>query len=362
MLKLKKLLSITLSVLMILALAAGCSKSEPSSGSSSGGGNEPSAGTNTGSGDSYVFKIANQAPPGDPQYDSFVYLEEILEERSGGRIQVTYYPNSTLGSSNQEQTEMTMSGAIQFTTCPGFTFIALDSSLKSFNVTDYPFLFQSDEESFRFYDSELNAKMRTEAEEKLKTIKIYPAFNMGWYSLYSSKGPIHIPGDIAGQKIRVSVNDLYVRVMEAWGASATPVSWTEVYTSLQQKVCDGLSTPTLLFNIQKFYEVQPYMCVLNYGALSHYPVLNKSWYESLPDDLREIFDECMVDYLATTRRWHTETEAAAVDAIREAGVDVYVPTDEEMKAWQDPIIPLWEELADYAGAEIVTQVREMNGR
>lgn len=95
--------------------------------------------------------------------------------------------------------------------------------------------------------------MRAEAEEKLQTVKIYPAFNMGWYSLYSSKGPIHTPADIAGQKIRVSVNDLYVRVMEAWGASATPVSWTEVYTSLQQKVCDGLSTPTLLFNIQKFY-------------------------------------------------------------------------------------------------------------
>lgn len=352
----KRLFALLLTVLMVSSLLAGCGgKTSSDSGSSD-------SGDSSASGEVYTFKMANQAPPGDPQYDSFVYLEEILEERSGGRFDVTYYPNSTLGSSNQEQTEMTMSGAIDFTTCPGFTFIALDSTLKSFNVTDYPFLFQSDEESFNFYDSELNAQMRAEAEEKLQTVKIYPAFNMGWYSLYSSKGPIHTPADIAGQKIRVSVNDLYVRVMEAWGASATPVSWTEVYTSLQQKVCDGLSTPTLLFNIQKFYEVQPYMCVLNYGALSHYPVLNKNWYDSLPDDLREIFDECMVDYLATTRQWHTETEAAAIDAIKEAGVDVYVPTEEERALWVDPIIPLWDELADYAGADIIQQVREMNGR
>lgn len=355
----KRIASMALAILMVGTLLTGCGGSKTESSSSD------SAPAASGDDTVYTFKMANQAPPGDPQYDSFVYLEEILEERSGGRIDVTYYPNSTMGSSNQEQTEMTMSGAVQFTTCPGFTFIALDSSLKSFNITDYPFLFQSDEESFNFYDSDLNAQMRAEAEEKLKTVKIYPAFNMGWYSLYSSKGPIHTPADIAGQKIRVSVNDMYVRVMEAWGASATPVSWTEVYTSLQQKVCDGLSTPTLLFNIQKFYEVQPYMCVLNYGALSHYPVLNKDWYESLPDDLREIFDGCMVDYLATTRQWHTEVENATQEMLKtDTSImkEAYVPTEEEKALWIDPIVPLWDELADYAGADIVKQVREMNGR
>ena len=150
--------------------------------------------------------------------------------------------------------------------------------------------------------------------------------------------------------------------MEAWGASATPVNWTEVYTSLQQGVCDGLTTPSLLFNIQKFYEVQPYMCVLNYGTLAHYPVLSKTWYNQLPDDLREIFDECMEDYLATTRKWHCEVSDATLDLIRDAGVDVYIPTEEEMALWIDPIVPLWTDLADYAGADIVAAVREMNGR
>ena len=107
------------------------------------------------------------------------------------------------------------------------------------------------------------------------------------------------------------------------------------------------------------------MCVLNYGALSHYPVLNKDWYESLPDDLREIFDGCMVDYLATTRQWHTEVENATQEMLKtDTSImkEAYVPTEEEKALWIDPIVPLWDELADYAGADIVKQVREMNGR
>ena len=42
--------------------------------------------------------------------------------------------------------------------------------------------------------------------------------------------------------------------------------------------------------------------------------------------------------------------------------EAYVPTEAEKALWIEPIVPLWDELADYAGADIVKQVREMNGR
>ena len=101
----KKIVSMALALFMITTMLTAC-------GGSSSTAPKDDANTDSGAADGkvYTFKMANQAPPGDPQYDSFVYLEEILEERSGGRIDVTYYPNSTMGSSNQEQTEMTMSG------------------------------------------------------------------------------------------------------------------------------------------------------------------------------------------------------------------------------------------------------------
>ncbi|MCD8140018.1 MAG: TRAP transporter substrate-binding protein [Planctomycetaceae bacterium] len=313
-------------------------------------------------GDEIRFIMTNQAPPEDVQHHSFVYLKDILEERSGGRIKVTYFNNSTMGSSNQEQTEMAMSGAVHFTTCPGFTFISLDASLKGFNISDFPFLFRTNEETLQFFDSELIDNLRHMAEERLETIKIYPAFIMGWHNLYSSKGPFRVPADIRGQKIRVSVNDLYVRVMEAWGCSATPINWTEVYTSLQQKVCDGLSTPTLLFYYQKFFEVQKYMCFINYVPFSHYPVLNKRWYDRLPDDLKEIFDGCMADYMVKTRELHLHAEKEAFDKIRDAGVEISIPTEEELALWRDVVVPLWESKADYCGPEIMKATREMLNR
>ena len=76
----KRIATMALAILMVGTLLTGC-------GDKAKGSNSNSNGDET----VYTFKMANQAPPGDPQYDSFVYLEEILEDRSGGRIDVTYY-------------------------------------------------------------------------------------------------------------------------------------------------------------------------------------------------------------------------------------------------------------------------------
>ena len=78
------------------------------------------------------------------------------------------------------------------------------------------------------------------------------------------------------------MDTLQLKMFQALGASAVPVAFSEIYSSLQTGVVDGQTNPALLVNAMKWYEVQKYMSLTRSQFGYQWIVCNDSWYEQLP--------------------------------------------------------------------------------
>ena len=125
------------------------------------------------------------------------------------------------------------------------------------------------------------------------------------------------------------------------------------YTALQPGTVDGIMTATSLLYSDKFYEIQKSVACIDPFQITHSIIVDNSWYEALPDDLKKIFDECMVDYKAKVRELEQQAEIDSKKAMADAGLNVCEYTDEQKKAFVDLCLPLQDELADLVGGKAV---------
>ena len=99
-----------------------------------------------------------------------------------------------------------------------------------------------------------------------------------------------MPEDLEGLKMRAPAL-LFAEMFKALGSTAIIMSWSELYTSLKTGVVDGAEGPISLIYQTKLYEVAKYLSITNHIPSAHYFIVNKSWYDALPSDLKLVFDK-----------------------------------------------------------------------
>jgi C4-dicarboxylate-binding protein DctP len=195
-------------------------------------------------------------------------------------------------------------------------------------VLGTPFLFPSSEVAWAVFDGPWGQKYN-EAFRKQTGIRIVGHIESGFRSFFNSKKPIKTPADLAGMKIRTGENAVHMAMVRALGGSPAPVSWTEVYTALQQGVVDGMENPPGLFYSMKFYEQQKYLTLDKHLYSVHTAMINEAFFQGLPADLRGII--MAASELATTigRSQAYLLERNALEKLKAAGIQIYDPTPAE---------------------------------
>jgi tripartite ATP-independent transporter DctP family solute receptor len=343
----KKKLALMLILAMAIAIVAtGCGGSQ-----SEGEGNGDAEGD---VGEVYELKVSHIASESDPIHQGWLLLKNTLEEKSGGRITVTIFGNKQLSNSNNEDAEKVQQNIVQATSVPTSSLAAL-GNIKEYQVFDYPYLFETEDELYKVLDSDRFKELSQQLAD-VTGVKAYGGYNLGWVQISTNKNPINTPADLKGHKIRTMSSELQMKIAEAFGANPTIVNYGEVFTACQQGTVDGIMTSTGLYVSDRFYEVQKYMGCVRPIALLHVPIINVSWYEALPDDLKAIFDESMEIYLDGVRQYELEFEAAAIEELKAKGMEVKEYTDEEMQAFKDASANIIVDKADIAGQEIIDTV------
>ena len=125
-----------------------------------------------------------------------------------------------------------------------------------------------------------------------------------------------------------------MRVMRAMGVNPTPISWSEIYTALNQKVFDGTDTTQYYSYTQKLYEVVPYVTVLGQQTISVGLFINKAWLDSLPPNLRKSVRDAGWDMAAWQRHYLAAADVFYDDGIRAKGAKLYYPTKQEIAQFE----------------------------
>ncbi len=148
-------------------------------------------------------------------------------------------------------------------------------------------------------------------------------------------GPARTPEDIEGIKFRVPGSEILQKVYRLLGANPTPVAWGETSSAMQQGVADALDPSVQALLVFGFTDVLKSISTIHSVADAQVYTCNKEWFDSLSAPIQ---DGVMQAAETTFRENLAKVPAArayAYNQMRQAGVEVYNPTDDEIAQWRD---------------------------
>lgn len=337
----KKVISLSLIMVLVLILAAGCSSNTPAGGSNDGGGQQK-----------IVMKLGHDLLEDTPQHYGALEFKKMVEEKTDGRIEVQIFPAGQLGT-DIETAEMMQSNTVEAGLIPTAKLSGFHAPLQ---LLDLPFLFPSREVTYKVLDSELAEDLFGPMEKiGLKGA----AFWESGFKQFTANNEIRKPSDFEGLKIRVMESPLLIAQYRALGANPVPIDFSETYNALQQKVVDGQENPLVSITKMRFYEVQNYMTLSNHGYLAYAFLFSKGFWDSLSAEDQEILFQAAREAATLEREETVRREDGFIKTIEESGTIVTRLSDEEMATFAETMKPVHEEFADVIGRDLLQKTYDL---
>lgn len=252
-------------------------------------------------------------------HKAMVKMSEDLFERSGGRLKLEIYPSQQLGT-ERECLELLQIGSLDMTKV---SVGVLENFAPKMKVLGLPFLFRDRQHSFNVLDGPIGEMLLNDGEKYwLKGLGYYDA---GSRSFYTMNKPIEKPEDLVGEKIRVMESATAVNMVKALGGSPTPISWGELYTSLQQGVVDGAENNPPSFYLSRHYEVCKYYSLDEHTVLPDVLLIGTYAYDKLNEQEKKWLNESVKESVKYQRILWAEAEAEALREVQKAGVEITRP-------------------------------------
>jgi len=180
-----------------------------------------------------TIRLAHGLDTQHPVHKAMVFLGERLKEKSNGQLKLQIYPSSQLGG-ERECLELLQIGSLDIAKVSA---AVLENFIPEYKVFSIPYLFRDKTHRFSVLDGEIGSQLKTKGEQfRLRGLTFYDA---GSRSFYTKEKPVESPEDLKGLKIRVMKSNMSIAMVNTLGGAATPISYGELYTALQQGVVDG---------------------------------------------------------------------------------------------------------------------------
>jgi tripartite ATP-independent transporter DctP family solute receptor len=246
---------------------------------------------------------------------------------------VTLVFGGALGAPNERMEQMRR-GVIQMSDAAAGNLATIYSDIQVFQI---PFLFPSEAKAWAVLDGPLGQAMAEDIRARTG-IRVLGWWESGGFKHFSANRPITAPADMAGLKIRV-LGPLATIPVEAMGASAVPVPFGELYTSLRTGVVDGQDNSVATFNLVRLYEVQSHLTLTGHVYAFGPFGINDAFFAGLPADKQQVIRDAAAQAIAFNRTTSREREAEALALARANGVTVIELSAEQRAAFRDLMQP-----------------------
>ncbi len=266
-----------------------------------------------------TIKLGHGLDANHSVHKAMVKMGENLEKLSKGKLQLQIYPNQQLGTERQ-CLELLQIGSLDMTKVSAGVMENFAPKMKIFGL---PFLFRDREHSFKVLDGPIGKQLLDEGEKYwLKGLGYYDA---GSRSFYTKEKSINSPEDLIGLKIRVMESITAMDMVRSLGGSPTPISWGELYTSLQQGVVDGAENNPPSFYLSRHYEVCKYYSLDEHTVLPDVLIIGTQLWNRLSEQEQKWLQQAVDDSVIYQRKLWAEAEAEALVEVQKAGVKVIRP-------------------------------------
>jgi len=296
------------------------------------------------------IKLAHSLGVKHPVHEAMVHMADLVAKKSEGKLKIEIYPSSQLGSEKQSL-ELLQIGSLGMTKVSAAVMENFSPDLK---VLGYPYLFEDDAHRFKIYDGEIGKELLSGSEQFW--LKGLTYFDAGNRSFYTKDTPIDSPKDLEGLKLRVMQSPTAIEMVKNFSGSPTPISWAELYTSLQQGVVDGAENNLPSFYTSKHYEVCKYFSKNEHTSIPDILVIGTLTWNKLSEQEKDWLMEAVEEATVLQRKLWQDAEREALREIEKAGVQVSYP---DKSLFEEKAKPMLQSLKEKNGHlyELIQEIK-----
>lgn len=282
----------------------------------------------------FDLKLAHNLAEDHAVHIQLTKFAEAVKQASNGTINITIFPNGTLGSESDCISQI-QQGALDMTKVSAS---ALGNFKEEWNALSVPYVFNDKDHYYKVMDGSIAAELYacTEADGFVGLTWL----DSGSRSFYTKNTPIHTPADLKGLKIRTMDNQMAIDMMDCLGGAATVMGYSEIYTGLQQGVIDGAENNVTALrdhgDVAKYYSFDEHTRIPDVVVIS-----SKIW-SQFSDNQKKVMKDCAK---AATEEYKTawvEFENTVLDSAVANGVQLV--KDVDTKAFQTACQTIYDNL------------------
>ena len=295
-----------------------------------------------------VIKFSHVVAPDTPKGNGAEKFKELADKYTNGKAKIEVYANSSLYK-DKEEVEALQLGAVQMLAPSLAKFGPL--GVREFEVFDLPYILPTKEALRKITDGAIGKKLFAKLEPKGITGLAY--WDNG-FKIMSANRPLHLPADFRGLKMRIQSSKVLEAQIRALGAIPQVMAFSDVYQALQTGVVDGTENPPSNMYTQKMHEVQKHATLSNHGYLGYAVIVNKSFWDKLPSDIRQGLEKAMAEATAYANTISEQENEQAIVEIKKSGrTTFYELTPQEQAAWHTALEPVTHEMASRVGKDLI---------
>ncbi|WP_072764941.1 TRAP transporter substrate-binding protein [Arenibacter nanhaiticus] len=279
--------------------------------------------------------FAHSLPVTHPVHKGILEMQKLLNEKSGGKLQIKIFPDGQLGS-EREMLELLQIGSVAMTKVSA---ASMSNFAPEYRVFGVPYLFRDSEHLFSVLEGELGKKILEGGSEfLLRGLCFYDA---GSRSFYTLDGFVKTPEDLKGKKIRVMNDQMSVQMVNTLGGSATPMAYGELYTALQQRVVDGAENNVPSFVTSNHYEICKYYTIDEHSMIPDVVVVGTKFWDTLSETEKGWLQAAADESVAKEKAYWKETVKENMEVLKKANVQIHYP---DKSLFSEKSKPIMEEL------------------
>ncbi|WP_139958479.1 TRAP transporter substrate-binding protein [Flavicella sediminum] len=284
-----------------------------------------------------TIKLAHGLDMSHPVHKAMAFMASDLEKRSGGKMKIEIYPNQQLGNERQ-CVELLQIGSLGMTKVSAAVMENFSPNMKVFGL---PFLFRDRAHAFSVLDGPIGKELLDGGQKYwLKGLGYYDS---GSRSFYTKEKPVETPEDLKGLKIRVMESVTAMNMVKSLGGSPTPISWGELYTSLQQGVVDGAENNPPSFHLSRHYEVCKFYSLDEHTTVPDVLIIGTHLWDTLTEEEQKWLQASANASVTYQRKLWATAEEDALREVQKAGVTVIRP---DKSAFQSKVSSMYEDYKD----------------
>jgi tripartite ATP-independent transporter DctP family solute receptor len=268
-----------------------------------------------------ALRLAEIHPADHPTAQADYEFARLVRERSGGRIQISVYPDSVLGQ-EVSVLEQLQFGAIDIARV---SLSAVSVYVPRLVALQMPYLYEDAEHMWRVLKGDIG-------NELLSSVSDAGFVGLGWFdsgarSFYTTRKQVLRPSDLKGMRIRVQEGGVMASVLVACGATPVVKAFGETYSALQSGEVDGAENNASSYYTANHFKIAPYYSLTEHSRIPEIVAGSAVAFEALSRGDRELIAKAAMDTIDFQRAAWDRYEKLAADRIREAGARVVKITD-----------------------------------